>query len=173
MIKITAKNFKLTDGLRSSIVNKLERFEKLLPNDELIDVILETKAYGQKIEVFFRINNRLIKAESIDNDLYVAIDLVVDKLKRQISKYSGKLSNNATESIKFAEMNKINDKEERTTPSIVKRKYISKKPMMEEEAILQMELLGHKSFLFFNADTDSTAMIYKRNDGNYGIITED
>lgn len=169
-IVITGKNFKLTDGIKYAINERLEKFENLVPNNEEVRVILETKKYGQKIEVTIPINNRLIKAESTDSELYIAMDLVIDKLKRQISKYSNKLyDGRAMESIRFKE-EEYEFEDEENVPTIVKRKVINSKPMSEEEAILQMELLSHKAFMFFNIDTNSTCMLYKRNDGDYGIM---
>lgn len=171
MIKITARNFDLTNGIKGAITDKFEKFEKMIDKNSEIEVLLETKRYGQKVEVFFRMNNKLVKAESIDEDLYTAIDIVSDRLKSQISRYSGKLTNiNNEESIRFSIDRKIEEEKE---TKIVRRKYLSNKPMMEEEAILQMELLGHRSFIFFNADEDATSMLYKRDDGDYGIIIKD
>jgi len=169
-IIITAKGFKLTDGLKANIDEKFSRFEKVMSPDEIITIVLESKKYGQKIEVTMTINNRWIKAESIDEDLYVAIGLVVDKLKKQIKKYSDRIYSKENIPAYFHESEVVEQKDE---VKIVKRKYVALKPMTEEEAMLQMELLGHKSFMFFNADEELICMLYKRNDGDYGILVQD
>jgi putative sigma-54 modulation protein len=166
-IIITAKNFKLTDGLKSAIHEKLERFEKMISESEPVRVVLETKRYGQKIEVTLPINNRYIKAESTEEDLYVAIDTVIDKLKRQISKFLDRIYDRETISTIGYEED-VQEQEEHSR--IIKRKYISMKPMLEEEAILQMELLSHRTFMFYNPDEEAVCMLYKRNDGDYGIL---
>lgn len=172
MIKITARNYKLTNGIKETVNEKLSKFEKFLTSDGRIEVVLESNKYGQEIEVFFMIEETVLKAECTDEDLYVAIDLVVDKLDTQVRRHNDKNNGVTNESIRYADFSSPvdNDDKEGLEPKIVKRKYITSKPMFEEEAISQMEVLNHKSFLFFNASTETFCMLYKRHDGNYGII---
>lgn len=172
MTNITAKNFTLTQGIKNKIYDKFSKFDKFMEDGEKIDIVLDTNKNRQKIEVFFKIKGKSFKAESSDNDLYVAVDLVIDKMQRQISRCLKKENNVKNESVRFTEyLDSIEEtKKTEKTPKIVKRKHICSKPMFEKEAIEQMELLEHRSFIFFNADTDTVCMIYKRHDGDYGII---
>ena len=112
----------------------------------------------------------ILRSEESDKDLYAAIDKVTDKLERQIRK--NKTRNSRTkEAIAFVEFDTT--KEEDEEEKIVKRKTINLKPMSEEEAILQMNLLGHEFFVFENADTLGKSVLYRRKDGNFGIIDID
>lgn len=168
MIKITARNFKLTEELKGHISQRLEKLNKYVKGNEKIEVVMETKTYGSKIEVTFKYDNKTLKASNVDNDLYVAIDLVVNKINKQIRRASDKKSDFSNISVKHLDFS--NSIEEEKKPLIVKRKIVSLKPMFEEEAIEQMELLDHRSFIFFNASADAICMLYKRHDGDYGII---
>ena len=111
-----------------------------------------------------------LRAEESHSDMYAAIDLVVDKLERQIRKNKNKIKSKLTRDKinDFVSFETEEDEEEYT--KIVKRKNLVLKPMDEEEAILQMELLGHSFFVFKNLDTDKIAVLYKRKDGQYGLI---
>lgn len=172
-MNITAKNFTLTEGIKQSISNKFKRFEKFT-SSEKINVILDINKNRQKIEVFLTVKNKTLKAEAKHEDLYVAVDLVIDKMDTQIKRYIEKETSVKKESVRFAEYEsslKINeDIGIHDEPRIVKRKLVSSKPMFEKEAIAQMELLGHRSFIFFNEDINSICMLYKRHDGDYGVI---
>lgn len=172
-MNITAKNFTLTEGIKQSIYNKFNKFEKFT-SGEKIDVILDTNQNRKKIEVFFTVKNKTFKAEAKHDDLYIAVDLVVDKIDKQIKRYLDKKASVKNESVRFTEYPSLTKMNEEMnvddTPKIVKRKLVSSKPMFEEEAIAQMELLGHRSFIFFNENTESICMLYKRHDGDYGII---
>ena len=100
--------------------------------------------------------------------LYASIDLVVEKLERQIRKNKTRIKERKVKDIPVINFEAIIEEEPKTT--IVKRKSVEMKPMDEEEAVLQMELLGHEFFVFQDIDTDSISVLYKRKDGNYGII---
>lgn len=174
MINITAKNFTLTQGIKNNIYDKLSKFSKFMDDGEKMDVVLDTNQNRQKVEVFFKVKNKSFKAESSDNDLYVAIDLVMDKMQKQIRRHLDKEGSVKNESVRFAEYpsltKEVAENKKDNTPKIVKRKFVSSKPMFEAEAIEQMELLEHRSFIFYNADTETVCMLYKRHDGDYGII---
>src|SRR5699024_3677298 len=120
----------------------------------------------------------LLRAEEHHADLYAAIDLVVDKLERQIRKYKTKVNRKfrqkgAAKHV-FAELEKeakdIAEEEESDEIEIVRTKRFNLKPMDSEEAILQMDMLGHSFFVFTNAETNDTNVVYKRKDGKYGLI---
>lgn len=172
MIDMTARNFKLTEGITNHVNSKLSKFEKFLNENERMNVVLESNKYGKKAEVSFRLASKPLRASVVDDDLYVAVDLLVDKLNKIIKKHNGKDSKK--DSIRYAETISKSEEYARGTmvnqPSIVKRKTVPSKPMFEEEAIEQMELLDHRSFIFHNESTGTVCMMYKRNDGNYGIL---
>ena len=168
-INITAKNFDLTQAIKDIIIDKVGRLEKCFSKEVEAKVVLESNRYGKKIEVLLSTQGKFLKSECIEEDLYVAIDLVMDKLKTQIERFSDKLNK-----FDFDSIRQVNDrydyKDEKKVGKIVKRKQFDLKPMMEEEAILQMELLNHNTFMFFNAEIEAVCLLYKRKDGNYGII---
>lgn len=169
-LTITAKNFKLTEALREIVEAKMKKIESYIPNP-VIRVVLEANKPNDKVEILIFNKNKVIKAEATDEDLYLAIDLAYDNLRPQLEKYVDKKGNYENTSIRFTTPQRNNLEEEKEKRKrIVKRKYFDLKPMMEEEAILQMELLGHHSFMFFNAEIDAICLLYRRKDGNYGLI---
>lgn len=170
MINITARDFKLTESIEDKVKVELNKIEKFSQREKETNVVLSIKPNGQKAEVLFNLNGKLFKAEGLDENLYVAIESAVETLIKQIRRYVDKKKSNARDSIRFHnEVPKVEAKVSNKS-KIVKRKVISAKPMYEQEAILQMDLLNHRSFMFYNADTNTPCMIYKRHDGDYGII---
>ena len=163
----------VTDAINSYVESKLGKLDKYFRNDEIrANVLLKVRgANRQIIEVTIPTEKFILRCEEENNDLYAAIDLCVDKLERQIRKNKTKLKRHVTKEknldINFEfELEENEDKDE----AIVKRKKIDTKPMDEEEAILEMELLGHDFFVFKNTNTESVCVVYKRKSGDYGII---
>ncbi|MGN0992678.1 MAG: ribosome hibernation-promoting factor, HPF/YfiA family, partial [Bacilli bacterium] len=130
------------------------------------------KVYGpkQKIEVTIPLKNYTLRVEEEGQDFYAVIDTSVDKLERQIIKNKTRLANKRNK----GKIDLILDfePEEENTSRIIKRKQIELKPMDEEEAIIQMELLNHDFYMFKNIETDKISVVYKRKHGDYGIIEE-
>lgn len=163
----------VTDAINSYVEGKLGKLDKYFKNNEIkANVLLKVRgANRQIIEVTIPTEKFILRCEEENNDLYAAIDLCVDKLERQIRKNKTKLKRHVTK-----EKNKdINfefelEENEDIDETIVKRKKIDTKPMDEEEAILEMELLGHDFFVFKNTNTESVCVVYKRKSGDYGII---
>ena len=169
---IRGSKIEATESIKNYIVEKLSKLDKYFKNaDELTaNVLIKKQGINEKIEVTIPAKRLILRSEEIDKDLYAAIDKVADKLERRIRK--NKTRNMRTkEAIAFAEFETT--EEEETEGKIVKRKNINLKPMSEEEAILQMNLLGHEFFVFDNSDIDGKSLLYKRKDGNYGIIDID
>ena len=163
----------VTDAINSYVEGKLGKLDKYFRNDEIrANVLLKVRgANRQIIEVTIPTEKFILRCEEENNDLYAAIDLCVDKLERQIRKNKTKLKRHVTKEknkdINFEfELAENEDIDE----TIVKRKKIDTKPMDEEEAILEMELLGHDFFVFKNTNTESVCVVYKRKSGDYGII---
>ena len=112
----------------------------------------------------------LLRAEVVDQDLYNAIDLVIDKLEGQIRKYKTRLNRKSKDNklaFNLASIEPLDDEEEDV---LVKTKTITPKPMDMEEAIMQMELIGHSFFVYRDTETDAISIVYRRNDGDYGLI---
>lgn len=169
-ISIRGDKIDLTESIRNYVGEKLERLNKYFDEPNKIDahVIIRVRNGEEIIEVTIPTGKYTLRAEQKHSDLYAAIDLVVDVLERQIRKNKTKLNRiRVSEPFGFAPIETDEDEEESV---IVKRKNVSSKPMSEEEAILQMELLDHDFFVFKNVDEECVSILYKRKDNQYGII---
>ena len=170
-MKLTIRGDKLvvTDAIKSYIEEKLAKLDKYFENPEDLsaNIVVRTRGIDQIIEVTIPIKKAILRSEESHKDLYAAIDKVTDKLERSIRKNKTKIKRRKVENMDvFLDF----DVEEETEQKIVKRKTIDNKPMSEEEAILQMELLDHDFFIFENMETNKTCVIYKRKDHSYGLI---
>ena len=171
-INIRGDKIEVTDSIKNYVKEKLERLDKYFEDSSKIDahVIIRARNGEQIIEVTVPTSKYTLRAEEKHSDLYAAIDLVVDVLERQIRKNKTKLNKRRSDADVVFSFIPEEDEEYVETNQVVKRKTIDKKPMSEEEAILQMELLDHDFFLYNDVDEECIAVIYKRKDGNYGII---
>jgi putative sigma-54 modulation protein len=169
---ITTKNFELTKSIETFVKEKFERLAKKVDKDTIIQITLSTGKEGQKAEALLYVAGHPLKMESVHENLYVSIDNLIDKVNYQVNKLTDKSHERKYESIRYLKENVEGDDEETMEQKqpIVKRKQFDMKPMMEEEALLQMEMLGHSFFFFFNGETDTMCLLYKRKDGNYGLI---
>ena len=170
---IRGEKIEVTDAIREYIETKLSRIDRYFDNPSNVDVnvLIKVKNREQKVEVTINTALYQIRSEESHSDLYAAIDLVTDKVERQIRKNKTKLQERYTK----ANINEMffgyEDEEDNKEEDLIKkRKHIELKPMDEEEAILQMELSDHDFYVFQNVDTDSICAIYKRKDGYYGIM---
>lgn len=173
LFNIRGDKLVVTDAIRSYIETKIGKLEKYFsePSDITANVVVKTSGINQIVEITIPIKKNILRAEDRNKDLYAAIDLVSEKLERQIRKNKTRLKRRK-ESINVLVDFEINE-EESIEEKIVKRKSVESKPMSEEEAILQMNLIGHDFFIFKNTDTDNTSVVYRRKDNNYGIIEVD
>lgn len=172
-MNIRGENVEVTKALRDYAQKKLNKLERYF-DQPLTNVNVNLKLYkvGQKAEVTIPVMGRVLRAEEINQDLYAAIDIVVDKLERQIRKYKTKL-NRKSRQVSKKDNILVPTVEEETTLNeieIVRKKRFDLKPMSAEEAVLQMEMLGHNFFVFYNDDTCETNVVYKRKNGKYGLI---
>jgi putative sigma-54 modulation protein len=171
-VDIRGDKVKVTPSIKSYIDEKLSRLVKYFgnPEDLMAYVKVKVRNDAQIIEVTIPTKDFTLRREEEAEDLYAATDLVVDKLERQIRKnktrYERQYSDATTRIIGDFEAHK----EEQNNSKIVKRKDIDTKPMTEEEAILQGELLNHDFFAFKNAKEECVSVLYMRKDGNYGIL---
>ena len=170
---IHGDKIKVTSAMKSYLEEKLEKLEKYLENSDDVraNVIVKVKGHEQTVEITIPLKSVILRSEETKEDFYAAVDKTIDKLERQIRKNKTRImSRKNTPSFDF-NFSSVDIEEEKTDEKkIVKRKTIEVKPMTEEEAILQMELLGHEFYMFKDADTDKPAVVYKRKDENYGII---
>ena len=171
IINIRGDKIVATKAIKDYIEEKLSHLNKYFENPEEIEckVVIKVKNNLQMIEVTIPISKLIIRAEVQDKDLYAAIDLVLDKLESQIRKNKNKLKNRYKKAQEF-EMYLDFESTDEEKLDIVKRKNIDTKPMDEEEALLQMQLLNHDFFIFKNIEEDCVSVIYKRKDNKYGII---
>lgn len=172
-ISIRGDKVAVTKSIKEYVGEKLSRLDKYFENPKDIEckVLIKVKNEEQSIEVTVPTSKFTLRAEEMHTDLYAAIDLVIDKLEGQIRKNKAKLDKKYHDIPKF-EMSFDFDvpEEELDDSKIVKRKDIDTKPMDEEEAMIQIELLNHDFFVFKNIDEDCVSVLYKRKDNSYGII---
>lgn len=161
-----AKQYKITEGLKESVEHKLQRCDKYLKGDKAVKVVMSSNKGNHKIEVTINTKDFAVRAEEINEDMYVAIDLITDKLERKLRKNKEKINRKTHETIRHESISEVIMDDE---SSIIKRKTMGVKPMSEEEAMLQMELLGHDFFVFKDI-YDAIKILYKRKDGHYGLI---
>jgi len=170
---IKGKNLQITDQLRDYVTKKLGKLDHYLPSIAEVRVELsmedaKSSKDRQVVQVTMRSNSTILRAEERSGDIFAAIDAVRDKLQRQIKRYKEKavrVRERAQAAARQAEM-----ATEEMPPRIVRTKRFSTMPMNAEEAIEQMELLGHDFFVFYNSEDDQINVLYRRRDGNYGLL---
>lgn len=181
-ITVTGKKIRLTEGITGYIDKKFSKLEKLLnPDAELRVTVSANKKEKQKVEVTLdNINGHVVRAEDVQDDLYSAIDLVCDKLNRQIVKYKNKFKTRSmgNDSIRTELFDNLVEEEVEVVPDdaelvFERKKKFNIRPMSPEEAVLQMNLLGHDFFLFKDQDTFEVCLVYRRGEGGYGLIEQE
>lgn len=175
---ITGKNIEVTKALQEKVIAKLNKLEKFFSAETEARVTLSVEKLSHIVEVTIPTRGRLLRAEVERQDMYSAIDEIVDILQRQLHKYKNRLKDkarkNATNSKEELSANilfeTVEDPKEETSVKIEKVKRFDLKPMDSEEAVLEMELIGHSFFVFRNGETDEVNVVYKRKNGTYGLI---
>ena len=167
---VIAKNIELTQALKDIVQKKISKLEKYFDVEVDAKATLSVQKNIQKIEVTIPFNGVILRCEESTDDMYKSIDLVEDKLERQIRKQKTKLSRKHNGSVRFAAIEESAAGQEEEEGSLVKVKKFGVKPMNSEEAILQMDLLGHNFFVYQDAESSKVNVVYKRKDGNYGLL---
>lgn len=168
-VQVRGRNMEVTGALKEYVEKRLGKLDKYMDNMGEAQVTLTVEKETHRIEVTIPINGMILRGEEATGDMYASIDLVVEKLEKQIEKYKGRIikrTGKATGDTRQAAPRQ----EEDESPKIVRTKKFAFKPMAVDEAVLQMNLLGHNFFVFSNAETDQVNVVYKRKDGNFGLI---
>lgn len=168
---ITGRNIEVTDGLRAAIEEKLGKLDRFFSANTEVTVTLSVERERQKIEVTIPVRGNIVRSEQVSSDMYVSIDLVQEVLERQLKKYKSKILDKkqlAEELFAFEPEEK--EFSEEPDVKIIRTKRFAVKPMDPEEACVQMELLGHNFYVFFNAETEEVNVVYKRKGNTYGLI---
>lgn len=163
----------VTDSIKNYVETKLDRLNKYFTEDDLTaNVLTKVRGNRQIVEVTIPTDKFILRSEEENEDLYAAIDFVSDKLERQIRKNKTKLSkrNKINNKYEYLNFDYEIDEDEEDEGDIVKRKHIDMKPMDEEEAMLELELLGHEFFVYKDMHTNNVCVLYKRKNGGYGLI---
>ena len=167
---VRGKNIEITEAIENKIEKQLAKLDKYFIISDNVEarVLARTYPYGQKIEVTIPTDYVILRAEDVDDDLYAAIDKVIEKIEGQIRKQKTKLSRRNKQTFNMAVIDSIEEDDEEDI--LVRTKTITPKPMDLEEAIMQMELLGHKFYVYKDIETETVSVVYARNDGGYGLI---
>ena len=177
---IRGENIEVTPAIREHVENKIEKVERFFSDDVNATANVNLKVYNDKqtkVEVTIPMKNLTLRAEERHDDMYAAVDLIVGKLERQIRKHKTKVNRKFRErdgvGVYFANEVQAAVGTEATSEEeyeVVRTKQFDLKPMDQEEAILQMNMLGHDFYIFTDAESNGTNIVYKRRDGKYGLI---
>ena len=177
MIKysIRGENLEVTEEIRDYVVSKLEKIEKYFQADQELDARVNLKVYREKtakVEVTIPLGSITLRAEDVSQDMYGSIDLVTDKIERQIRKNKTKIERKNRNKVSKSQLftDALVEDTDTSQPKVVRSKQIDLKPMDLEEAILQMDLLGHDFFIYVDVEDESTNVIYRREDGDIGLL---
>ena len=176
-LKIIGRGIEITDRLNDYVEKKIGRLDRYLPSitEAWVELSVEgtrAAADSQVCQVTVRVNGTILRAEERSDDMFTSIDAVLDKMYRQIARYKGKRQNRwrgAGVQIEPLPL-EIEEEPEEEESRIVRYKRFAMAPMTPEEAVEQMELLGHDFFVFYNADEGQINVVYRRKDGDYGVI---
>ena len=168
---ISGKNITVTEGLKTAVQDKLSKLERYFtPDTEVVVTLSSLKKKEQKIEVTIPVKGNIIRSEQVSNDMYVSIDLVEEVIERQLRKYKNKIVDKQQAAANFQKAYLDKDYDEDEEVKIIRTKKFGIKPMYPEDACVQMELLGHNFFVFYNAETEQVNVVYKRKGNTYGLI---
>lgn len=167
---ISGKNIDVTDGLKDAIYEKLGKLERYFTPDTEVIVTLSVEKERQKIEITIPMKGNIVRAEQVSNDMYVSIDLVEEIIERQLRKHKNKLVEKQQDAVALSKAFIEEEVPEDDEIEIVRSKRFGMKPMMPEDACMQMDLLGHSFYVFRNAETEEVNVVYKRKGNTYGLI---
>jgi len=174
---IRGENIEVTPAIREHVESKVSKVERYFNDDFQANANVNLKVFNNsetKVEVTIPMKSLTLRAEERHSDMYAAVDLIIDKLERQIRKHKTKVNRKFREGegvgSYFANEQSTNHEESEEDIVIVRTKQFSLKPMDQEEAVLQMDMLGHNFYVFTDGESNGTNIVYKRKDGKYGLI---
>ena len=167
---ITGRNIDVTEGLKSAVEEKLGKLDRFFAVETEVNVTLSVEKERQKIEVTIPVKGNIIRSEQVSSDMYVSIDLVEEVIERQLKRYKNKIVDKKQNASEFAPEYIEKEYEDEEEIKIIRSKRFGIKPMVPEEACVQMELLGHNFFVFLNAETNEVNVVYKRKGNTFGLI---
>ena len=170
-LSVRGKNLEVTVALREYIEKRLEKLSRYFETPVTVQVLLSLEKEERKVEVTCFVESVVLRGVESNLDMYAAIDLVVDKIIRQIHKHKTRLAKRFRKETGFhIDVALVEPVQEEKELEVVKRKHFTVRPMSVEEAILQMNLLEHDFFMFFNDHTETMNVVYRRHDGKYGLL---
>ncbi len=174
-LQMKAKHFSPNEVHIQYAEKKLSKFDKLLNREVDIAVNCSKEQEEERVEITLQAGGFRLRAEEYAPDFYVAFDAAIDTLERQLSKYKTRWNNKrrSGESIRTANWQNPTpavEDEEDESPQIIRVKRFAMKPTYPEDAVIEMEMLGHSFYMFLNAETEKINVVYRRNDGKYGLI---
>lgn len=185
-IEFSGRNFEVTERFRAHAEPRIETLEHLFDRIGTVRITLSNQRAWKTVEINLEADGLLLRAEERTNDELASFDKALDRLERQLRRYRDKVKHHSKKSIRQAAAEEVEasteavEEEEEEVPAevtaepedirIIRTKTHALKPMTPEEAALQMELLGHDFFLFFDAQSEQVEVVYRRRDGGYGLI---
>ena len=169
-INVRGKNVQITPALKDHVEKRIGKLGRFFDTDQEAQVRLTVQKDRHRVEVTMPLNGYLLRGEEETGDMYASIDMVTDKLEKQIGKYKTRISKKIRDVGSIKEIPPLTEIIEEEEPQLVRTKKFALKPMPVEEAIMQMNLIGHSFFVFYNTETEEINVVYRRKDGNYGLI---
>lgn len=167
---INGKNIEVTDALQDYAEKKVAKIAKFFEKSPLgSQVTLSTERGFHIVEITVQVDGLLLRGEEKTGDMYASIDGAIDKIERQVHKFKTRINRRLREENRVV-LEPVASQKEQLEPQIKRTKRFAVKPMSAEEAVMQMDLLGHDFFVFSNSDTDEVNVVYRRKDGHYGLI---
>ncbi len=168
-IQITGKNIPVTDSLRETVQKKLKKLDRYFEPDTEVTVVLSIERARQIVEVTIPLSGVILRGEESTDDMYSSVEGAVRKLEKQIHHHRTRLERRLRGDA-FHDLSGVPEDGDEPVQKVVRTKRFAVKPLDVDEAALQMQLLGHDFFVFMNADSGEVNVIYKRKDGNFGLI---
>lgn len=164
---INSKNFNDYSNVKNEVEERFGKLEKYFTDDSTATVSFSEEGTAKKVEITVRVKNNVLRSEVTDMDLRTAADKSIDRIEKQLIKHKEKLRKRNNDSIRFENIvgYEIND-----VHNIVRNKKFKVQPMTQDEACFQLELLEHEFYVFLNEDNENVCVVYKRKDGDYGLI---
>lgn len=170
LVTVTGKNVAVTEALREYAEKKVTKIGKFFEKSPLeAKVTLSTERGKHVVDITVQVNGILLRGEEKTTDMYISIDGAIEKIERQVEKFKTKINRKFHEE-NYVTLSSPSPAEETPQPVIKRTKRFAIKPMTAEEAVMQMDLLGHDFFVFSNSETEEVNVVYRRKDGNYGLI---